>query len=73
MDAFGIFLGFTSNLIVAKIGPLAWRFQIASAFLPTMCLLCLIPTIPGTLSLHPHSLSAYSAYRGSNREPPLPA
>jgi hypothetical protein len=61
MDAFGIFLGFTSNLIVAKIGPLSWRFQIASAFLPTICLLCLIPTIPGTLNFHFRPLSAYNA------------
>jgi hypothetical protein len=46
MDAFGIFLGFTSNLVVSQIGFLAWRFQIASAFLPTVCLLSLIWTIP---------------------------
>ena len=42
----GITLGFTANLIVAKIGPLAWRFQFASAALPTLCLLSLICTVP---------------------------
>lgn len=46
MDALGIFFGFTANLIVAKIGPLAWRFQLASAAIPTICLLSLILTIP---------------------------
>jgi hypothetical protein len=45
-DAFGIFLGFTANLIVSKIGPLSWRFQAASSFLPTVCLLTLIWVIP---------------------------
>lgn len=45
-DAFGIFLGFTANLIVSKIGPLSWRFQAASSFLPTVCLLSLIWVIP---------------------------
>ena len=42
----GLTLGFTANLIVAKIGPLAWRFQFASAALPTLCLLSLIWTVP---------------------------
>jgi MFS family permease len=46
MDALGIFFGFTANLVVANIGPLAWRFQIASAAIPTLCLLSLIWTIP---------------------------
>ncbi|KAF2187274.1 MFS general substrate transporter [Zopfia rhizophila CBS 207.26] len=46
MDALGIFLGFTANLVVSKIGPLTWRFQTASAALPTICALSLIPAIP---------------------------
>ena len=46
MDALGIFLGFTANLICSQIGPLAWRFQIASAAIPTLCLLSLIFTVP---------------------------
>lgn len=46
MDALGIFFGFTANLIVAKIGPLAWRFQMVSAAIPTLCLLSLIWTLP---------------------------
>jgi MFS family permease len=46
MDALGIFFGFTANLVCANIGPLAWRFQIASAALPTLCMLSLVWTIP---------------------------
>jgi len=46
MDALGIFFGFTANLVCAHIGPLAWRFQIASAALPTLCLLSLVWTVP---------------------------
>lgn len=45
-DAFGIFLGFTANLIVSKIGPLSWRFQTASSSFAVVCLLSLIWVIP---------------------------
>lgn len=45
-DAFGILLGFTANLIVSRIGPLSWRFQMASASLPALCLLTLVWVIP---------------------------
>lgn len=44
--AFGILLGFTANLLAAGIGPLSWRFQMASAFLPALCLIALIWAIP---------------------------
>ncbi|KAF2459022.1 major facilitator superfamily domain-containing protein [Lineolata rhizophorae] len=45
-DAFGIFCGFTANLAVSQIGPLAWRFQTASSFLPALILLALIFVCP---------------------------
>ncbi|WPH00120.1 Hypothetical protein R9X50_00294300 [Acrodontium crateriforme] len=45
-DAFGIFLGFTANLIVANVGITAWRWQIASSALPTIVLLSLIYVCP---------------------------
>jgi len=45
-DALGVFFGFTANLICANIGPLAWRFQIASAAIPTLCMLSLVWTVP---------------------------
>ncbi|KAL9943561.1 hypothetical protein D7B24_006848 [Verticillium nonalfalfae] len=34
--AFGIFVGFCSNLIWFRIGDLAWRFQLAAAFAPAI-------------------------------------
>lgn len=38
-DAFGIFLGFTANLIASRVGYTAWRWQIASSAIPTLVLL----------------------------------
>lgn len=37
--AFGIFLGFCANLAVYKVGKIAWRLQIGSAFIPAVPLL----------------------------------
>lgn len=37
--AFGIFLGTCANLIVADVGPIAWRLQLGSAFIPAVPLL----------------------------------
>ena len=34
--AFGIMIGFCSNLIFMNIGRLAWRFQLAAAFAPAI-------------------------------------
>ncbi|KAF8995193.1 hypothetical protein BDQ17DRAFT_1250975 [Cyathus striatus] len=34
--AFGIFLGFCANLALYQVGTIAWRLQIASAFLPAV-------------------------------------
>jgi sugar porter (SP) family MFS transporter len=34
--AFGILLGFCANLIVFDVGPIAWRLQIGSAFIPAV-------------------------------------
>ena len=34
--AFGIFLGFAANLAVYDVGPIAWRLQIGSAFIPAV-------------------------------------
>jgi hypothetical protein len=42
MDALGICMGFTANLVVSKTGPDAWRWQTASSVLPTIVLLTLI-------------------------------
>ncbi|KAH7095946.1 hypothetical protein FB567DRAFT_44571 [Paraphoma chrysanthemicola] len=45
-DAFGIFLGFTANLIVSRTGENRWRYEVASVVLPTVVLLSLVWTIP---------------------------
>ncbi|KAJ5094860.1 hypothetical protein N7456_010721 [Penicillium angulare] len=37
--AFGIFLGYSANLAVMKVGKLAWRLQFGSAFIPAIPLL----------------------------------
>ncbi|KAL9594523.1 MAG: hypothetical protein Q9219_006987 [cf. Caloplaca sp. 3 TL-2023] len=37
--AFGIFLGFTANLILYRVGDIAWRLQLGSAFIPAVPLI----------------------------------
>ncbi|KAI9815738.1 MAG: hypothetical protein M1827_002134 [Pycnora praestabilis] len=37
--AFGIFLGFCANLAVYNVGPIAWRLQLGSAFIPAVPLI----------------------------------
>ncbi|EKG12213.1 Sugar/inositol transporter [Macrophomina phaseolina MS6] len=44
--AFGIFIGFCSNLVFYDIGRLAWRFQLAAAFVPAIPILILIWICP---------------------------
>ncbi|TVY70845.1 putative metabolite transport protein YfiG [Fusarium oxysporum f. sp. cubense] len=44
--AFGIFLGTCANVAVTKIGHNAWRFQLGSAFIPAVPLMCLIYFCP---------------------------
>ncbi|KAH0281230.1 hypothetical protein KCU91_g414, partial [Aureobasidium melanogenum] len=44
--AFGILLGFSTNLIFMNVGRLAWRFQLAAAFAPALPLLGLIWLCP---------------------------
>jgi hypothetical protein len=45
--AFGIFLGFAANLVVYRVGPIAWRLQIGSAFIPAVPLALLVYFCPG--------------------------
>ncbi|KUI67412.1 Putative polyol transporter 1 [Cytospora mali] len=40
--AFGILIGFCSNLVFYRIGPLAWRFQLAAAFVPAIPVLIFV-------------------------------
>ncbi|KAI8299994.1 hypothetical protein K4K59_001863 [Colletotrichum sp. SAR11_240] len=46
--AFGIFVGFCSNLIWYRIGDLAWRFQLAAAFAPAIPVLIFVWMCPGS-------------------------
>ena len=38
-DTFGIFLGFAASLIVSQTGENRWRYEVASAIIPTLILL----------------------------------
>jgi len=49
--AFGIFIGFCSNLIFYRIGELAWRFQLAAAFAPAIPVCIFVWFCPGMLPL----------------------
>jgi MFS family permease len=51
--AFGIFLGFAANLAVYKVGPIAWRLQFGSAFIPAVPLVIGIYFCPGAHSPPP--------------------
>ncbi|KAK2871782.1 hypothetical protein FQN49_002837 [Arthroderma sp. PD_2] len=44
--AFGIFLGFTANLVVKDAGTIAWRLQIGSAFIPAVPLVAMVYLCP---------------------------
>ncbi|KIW95021.1 uncharacterized protein Z519_05001 [Cladophialophora bantiana CBS 173.52] len=44
--AFGIFLGFAANLVVYRVGRIAWRLQVGSAFIPAVPLALLVYFCP---------------------------
>lgn len=44
--AFGIFLGYSANLIVHDVGKIAWRLQLGSALIPAVPLLILVYLVP---------------------------
>lgn len=44
--AFGILLGTASNLVLGHVGPIAWRLQLGSAFIPAIPLMVLIFMCP---------------------------
>ncbi len=47
--AFGIFLGFCANVVVADVGKIAWRLQLGSAFIPALPLALFIWFCPESL------------------------
>ncbi len=54
--AFGILVGFCSNLIFMDIGRLAWRFQLAAAFAPAIPILIFVWFCPGACYFVPEYL-----------------
>lgn len=57
--AFGILIGFSSNLIFYRIGSLAWRFQLAAAFVPAVPILIFIWFCPGKYVLQADGCHAH--------------
>ncbi|KAM0746490.1 hypothetical protein T439DRAFT_132578 [Meredithblackwellia eburnea MCA 4105] len=63
--AFGIFLGFCANAAVARVGDIAWRLQLGSAFLPAVPLaLCIFfcPESPRWLMKKNRYPEAYKSF-----------
>jgi len=65
--AFGILVGFSSNLIFMNIGRLAWRFQLAAAFVPAVPLMALIWLCPESPRWLMKKGRYQQAYRAFNR------
>ena len=65
--AFGILVGFSSNLIFMNIGRLAWRFQLAAAFVPAVPLMALIWLCPESPRWLMKKGKYQQAYRAFNR------
>ncbi|EMC92365.1 hypothetical protein BAUCODRAFT_151769 [Baudoinia panamericana UAMH 10762] len=62
--AFGIMLGYSANLAVFRVGPIAWRLQLGSAFIPAVPLLLGVwfcPESPRWLLKKKKVLKAYKA------------
>ena len=59
--AFGVFLGFCANLAMINYGAMAWRLQLASAFIPTLPLLVAIYLCPESPAWHVKANDDYAA------------
>jgi len=59
--AFGVFLGFCANLAMINYGVMAWRLQLASAFIPTLPLLVAIYSCPESPAWHVKANNDYAA------------
>lgn len=65
--AFGIFLGFTANLLVYGQGADTWRVQLAAPFIPTIPLLLTVYTCPESPAWHIKANRYNLAYRSLQR------
>ena len=75
-DAFGVFLGFSANLVATVAGKSAWRWQLASAALPGLVLLGQIyqsPESPRFLMKRGKYPAAYQSLLALRGEPILTA
>lgn len=64
--AFGIFVGFCSNLIWYRIGDLAWRFQLGAAFAPAVPILIFVwfcPESPRWLMKKGRYAASFASFR----------
>ncbi|KAJ5671242.1 hypothetical protein N7507_000369 [Penicillium longicatenatum] len=61
--AFGIFLGYSANLAVMKVGTIAWRLQFGSAFIPAIPLLLGVYLCPESPRWYIKRGSADKAYQ----------
>ncbi|KAJ5758795.1 hypothetical protein N7520_005951 [Penicillium odoratum] len=61
--AFGIFLGYSANLAVMKVGAIAWRLQLGSAFIPAVPLLVGVYFCPESPRWYIKRGSASKAYK----------
>jgi sugar porter (SP) family MFS transporter len=65
--AFGIFLGCTANLILYQVGPIAWRLQLGSAFLPAVPLVIGVYFCPESPRWYMKKGRYQNAYRSLKR------
>lgn len=65
--AFGIFLGFTANVLLYGHGSNTWRFQLAAPFIPTVPLLFTVYTCPESPAWHIKSNRYNLAYTSLQR------
>lgn len=65
--AFGIFLGFTANVLLYNHGSKTWRFQLAAPFIPIVPLLFTVYTCPESPAWHIKSNRYNDAYTSLHR------
>jgi hypothetical protein len=72
LAAFGIFLGFSANLVVAKVPVISWRLQFGSAFIPAVPLVLGIYLCPESPRWYMKKGKYEKAYQSLLRLRPTP-